>query len=127
MAWLIVAHDLWEKPERKTPRELARMYNLGTVLTLALATAVSYVVLFIGTLLAAALLTDTSVLRQTLQRPVHATDYLTLAWIISSLATVGGAIGSGLEDEQTVRAAAYGHHPEPASPSPTTGAGTRPR
>jgi hypothetical protein len=29
------------------------------------------------------------------------------------LATVGGAIGSGMEDENTVRAAAYGYHPEP--------------
>jgi hypothetical protein len=74
---------------------------------------VSYVVLFAGTALAAALLIDTSVLGQTLQRPVQATDYLTLARIISSLATVGGAIGSGLEDEETVRAAAYGYHPEP--------------
>ena len=89
------------------------MFNLGTTLTLTLASAVSYVVLFVGTALAAALLIDTSVLEQTLQRPAHATDYLTLAWIISSLATVGGAIGSGLEDEETVRAAAYGYHPEP--------------
>ena len=93
--------------------ELARMFNLGTTLTLTLATAVSYLVLFAGTALAAALLIDTSVLEQTLQRPAHTTDYLTLAWIISSLATVGGAIGSGLEDEETVRAAAYGYHPEP--------------
>ena len=69
--------------------------------------------LFAGTLLAAALLIDTSVLKQTLQRPVDFTDYLTLAWIITSLATVGGAIGSGLEDEETVRAAAYGYHPVP--------------
>jgi len=113
VAWLIVAHDLWEKPDRDTPPELARMFNLGTVLTLTLATTVSYVVLFAGTALAAALLIDSSVLQQSLQRPAHATDYLTLAWIISSLATVGGAIGSGLEDEETVRAAAYGYHPEP--------------
>src|SRR5919199_2393563 len=113
VAWLIVAHDLWEKPDRDTSVELARMFNVGTVLTLTLATAVSYVVLFVGTVLVAALLIDTSVLQQTLQRPVGLTDYLTLAWIISSLATVGGAIGSGLEDEETVRAAAYGYHPEP--------------
>jgi hypothetical protein len=113
VAWLIVAHDLWEKTDRETPAELARMFNVGTILTLTLATAVSYVVLFSGTVLAAALLINTSVLEQTLQRPVHFTDYLTLAWIISSLATVGGAIGSGLENEQTVRAAAYGYHPEP--------------
>src|SRR3954451_18451669 len=114
VAWLIVAHDLWERPDRETSAELARMFNLGTILTLALATAVSYLVLFGGTVLAAALLIDTSVLEQSLQRPVDVTDYLTLAWIISSLATVGGAIGSGLENEETVRAAAYGYHPEPA-------------
>jgi hypothetical protein len=113
VAWLIIAHDLWEKPDRHTPPELARMFNWGTTLTLTLAAALSYIVLFVGTALAAALLLDTSVLEQTLQRPAHTTDYLTLAWIISSLATVGGAIGSGLEDEETVRAAAYGYHPEP--------------
>ena len=113
VAWLIVAHDLWEKPDRETSAELARLFNLGTVLTLTLATAVSYVVLFAGTMAAAALLIDASVLEQSLQRPVGVADYLTLAWIISSLATVGGAIGSGLEDEETVRAAAYGYHPEP--------------
>jgi hypothetical protein len=113
VAWLIVAHDLWEKPDQETSAELARLFNLGTIFTLTLATAVSYVVLFAGTVLAAALLIDTSVLEQTLQRPVDFIDYLTLAWIISSLATVGGAIGSGLEDEETVRAAAYGYHPEP--------------
>ncbi|MEV1155857.1 hypothetical protein AB0J27_10670 [Micromonospora chokoriensis] len=58
-------------------------------------------------------LIDTSVLEQTLQRPVDVTDYLTLAWTTSSLAAVGGAIGSGLENEETVRVAAYGYHPQP--------------
>lgn len=105
--------NLWEKPDRETSAELARLFNWGTILTLTPATAVSYLVLFVGTALAAALLIDTSVLEQTLQRSVDFTDYLTLAWIISSLATVGGAIGSGLENEDTVRAAAFGYHPEP--------------
>ncbi|GIJ45050.1 hypothetical protein Val02_19360 [Virgisporangium aliadipatigenens] len=113
VTWLIVAHDLWEKPDRDTPAELARLFNWGTTVTLALATAVSYLLLFAGTGLAAALLIDPSVLEKVVQRPVDIADYLTLAWLISSLATVGGAIGSGLEDEETVRAAAYGHHPEP--------------
>ncbi|MEW1587289.1 hypothetical protein AB0283_17860 [Micromonospora vinacea] len=113
VVWLIVAHDLWEKPSRETPTQLARLFNLGTILTLTLATAVSYVVLFVGTVLVGALLIDPSVLEQVVQRPVGVSDYLTLAWITSSLATVGGAIGSGLENEETVRAAAYGYHPQP--------------
>jgi hypothetical protein len=113
IAWLIVAHDLWEKPGHGTPPELARLFNIGTVLTLCLATAVSYVVLFAGTATAAWLLVRPSVLEQSLQPPIGLADYLTLAWIVSSLATVGGAIGSGLENEETVRAAAYGYHPDP--------------
>ena len=113
IAWLIVAHDLWEKPGHGTPPELARLFNIGTVLTLCLATAISYVVLFAGTAAAAWFLIRPSVLENSLDRPTGLADYLTLAWIVSSLATVGGAIGSGLEDEETVRAAAYGYHPDP--------------
>ncbi|GAA0222758.1 hypothetical protein [Cryptosporangium japonicum] len=85
VTWLIVAHDLWEKPDRDTSAELARLFNQGTVLTLALATTLSYLLLFAGTVLAAALFIDTSVLEQTRQRPVDLTDYVTLAWLISSL------------------------------------------
>jgi hypothetical protein len=113
VTWLIVRHDLWEKASEHTPKELARLFNIGTVLTLALAAAVCYVVLLVGTATAAALLIDPSVLQQNIGHPVGPGDYLTLAWIISSLATVGGAVGSGLEDEDQVRAAAYGYHPEP--------------
>lgn len=112
VTWLVIVHDLWEKPSADTPRELARLFNIGTVVTLALATMLLYVVSFVGTVGAAALLIDPSVLGQSLGRPVGLAEYATLAWIISSMATVGGAIGSGLEDENTVRAAAYGYHPD---------------
>jgi hypothetical protein len=113
VGWLVFTHHLWEKPSPDTPAELARLFNLGTVITLSLAAAVSYAVLFVGTLGVAALLIDASVLEQNIGHPVGLRDYLTLAWIISSMATVGGAIGSGLEDEEDVRAAAYGYHPTP--------------
>jgi hypothetical protein len=113
IGWLVIAHDLWEKPSDDTTKELARLFNLGTLITLGLAVGVSYLVLFVGTTTAAALFIDRSILEATLRHPTGFGDYAALAWLITSLATVGGALGSGLEDEEHVRAAAYGHHPTP--------------
>jgi hypothetical protein len=44
--------------------------------------------------------------------PVDASEYLRLAWLASTLATVGGALGGVLESDETVREAAYAYRAE---------------
>jgi hypothetical protein len=47
-----------------------------------------------------------------LQRQVGYGDLLTLAWFVASAATVGGGLGSGLESDEAIRAAAYSKREE---------------
>lgn len=47
------------------------------------------------------------VLQRNIGRSVEIGEYLTLAWMLSSVAIVGGALGSDLESDEAVRSAAY--------------------
>jgi hypothetical protein len=70
---------------------------------------VAYAVLFILVFLAAWILVPGSYFQTTLKHPIGVGEFRILAWMASSLATVAGAIGSSLEDEETVRNVAYGY------------------
>ena len=109
VAWLIVDHELWERPGGRVARDRAQLFNTATVLTVALGVGCLYVALLVATLAAEWLLITGELLRQTLRHPVGWPDYVTIAWLASSIATVGGALGSGLESDKAVRAAAYGY------------------
>ena len=109
VAWLIVAHNLWERPADGAARDQTALYNAATALTLTVAVLFSYAVLFAFVLVAALIFLDSGFLQSILGHPVGFSDYVRLAWMATSLSTVAGALGSGLEDEETVREATYGY------------------
>jgi hypothetical protein len=121
VAWLIIDHELWERPGGRLARDRARLFNMATVLTVTLGVSCLYVALLATTLAAEWVLVTGELLSQNLRHPVGWPDYVTIAWLASSIATVGGALGSGLESDQAVRAAAYGYRQqERRGQAPTT-------
>ncbi|MDG4664391.1 hypothetical protein [Mycobacterium sp. 236(2023)] len=108
VGWLIVNHKLWEKPSSPTERERAALYNASTVATLTIGVVVLHATCFVLLLLTAWWTLPPQLLEQNIGHPVGLPDFLRLAWLVAAIATLGGALGSGLEDDQAVKQAAYG-------------------
>jgi hypothetical protein len=109
VAWIIGAHHLWERARDPDEREETFLYNASTVLTLSIGVLVMSAAVYVLTLLGSLFLLEPSVLGSNLGRPPVLTDHLLLAWLATGLATVAGALGSGLDSEDAVRRAAYGY------------------
>ncbi|HEU5474019.1 MAG TPA: hypothetical protein VFV67_25520 [Actinophytocola sp.] len=105
--WLMMYNHLWDRPSEAAERRKALMYNISTATTLALGVACMYAILFVLALIAAVVLIDSGYFAQTLGHPVGLGSYLNLVWLCSSVGIVAGALGSSLEDEETVRKATY--------------------
>ncbi|MEH3140460.1 MAG: hypothetical protein PGN37_09805 [Mycobacterium kyogaense] len=108
VGWLIVNHKLWERPSSPTERERAALYNASTVLTLTIGVVVLHATCFVLLLLTAWWTLPPQMLQQNLGHPVGVREFLRLAWLVAAIATLGGALGSGLEDDKAVKQAAYG-------------------
>ena len=78
------------------------------MLTVVNGVAVFFFALFALNLAAAALVIPAHHMATVLGHPVGAIDYLRISLMSSVLGTIAGAVGSGLEDDETVRRAAYG-------------------
>ena len=108
VGWLILNHGLWQRTDHPAERRQIRLYNAATVLTLTIGVLVSYLVVLAGNVMTAWFIVIPEVFAGYLRRPVEFLDYLRLAWLVASLATIGGALGSGLESSNTVRSATWG-------------------
>lgn len=101
VAWLIFYHDMWRKPS-------SPLYNAATTISLVIGVSTLWLALFVLDLVAQVFVIGTTTLAEVLRHPVGPSDYVKLALLVSSIATIGGALGSGLETRGAVRTATYG-------------------
>src|SRR4051794_26566729 len=109
IGWLIVDAHLWHRSTEvsREAKQKARLYNASTVITVGIGVLVCYGGLFVINSVWALFIINDRVFASMTGTSLQATEYLTLSWLVASVATVGGALGSGLESDDAIRAAAY--------------------
>jgi hypothetical protein len=103
----IFAHGLWERAPNRRVRQDVVLFNVATFVTVAAGILFLYVALFAVTVAITALFVAPSVLAGTLGHDATVWDFAELGWLVSSIATLGGALGAALETGTAVREAAY--------------------
>lgn len=114
VGWLVIDGELWDRPDDDSPqaRERSRLYNTSTLVTLTTGVIICYAALYVVNLLWALFVLDPAVMGGYLRMSLSYGDLFVLAWFVASAATVGGALGSGLESDEAIRAAAYSKREE---------------
>jgi hypothetical protein len=112
VATLIVGAELWEPMVNRAVRKQVILFNIVTVLTVLIGVTVLYVALYGLALGASFWFVLPQIWRDQVGHPATLRDYFELAWLISSLAMIGGALGAALESDEAVRDAAYVQHPD---------------
>ncbi|MET8772857.1 hypothetical protein [Streptomyces sp. NPDC004658] len=109
IGWLIVDAHLWHRSTDASPEERKRtaLYNASTVMTVGIGVVMCYAGLLVINLVWALFILNDKVFASMTRTPLHGAEYWTLSWFVASIATVGGALGSGLESDEAIRAAAY--------------------
>jgi uncharacterized membrane protein len=112
---LVSAHGLWERSSRPQTRERVVLFNTVTTLTIAIGVLTLYLALLAFSAIGSLSLIPQGALEDEIGRNPSAGDYLELAWLAASLATLAGALGSLIESDVAVREAAYGYRPSEGS------------
>jgi hypothetical protein len=114
VGWLVIDGKLWDRPEDNSAeaRERSRLYNTSTLLTLSVGVIICYIALYALNLVWALFVLDPAVMSRNTHTSLGYGDLFLLAWFVASVATVGGALGSSLESDEAIRAAAYSKREE---------------
>ncbi|MFF0655156.1 hypothetical protein [Micromonospora tulbaghiae] len=110
---IVIGAGLWERaPEQPRAREQVVLFNIVTLATVVIGVLALYLALLALTLAGAFLLLPEATLADALGYRPGVGAVAELAWAATSIATVGGALGAGLETDEAVREAAYGYQPD---------------
>src|ERR1700683_2764693 len=109
---IMVTTGLWERSPHPAAREQVALFNIVTAATVGFGVAALYLALFVAILAAALLLVPGNLLGLVLGHRAGVADQVSLAWLATSIATLGGALGAVLETRATVREAAYTSQPD---------------
>ena len=114
VAWLVIDGELWDRPDDDSSeaRERSRLYNTSTLVTLTAGVLICYLALYVVNLLWALFVLDPGLMGGYLNASLGYSDIFVLAWFVASAATVGGGLGTGLESDEAIRAAAYSKREE---------------
>jgi len=111
VTWIIFAHNLWEKPTKKGDVRLRKLYNYTTITTLLVIILINYVVLFCLFLSAIGIFVPPGLFEAgaELQGDPSIKHYFQLTWLVTSLGTLAGSIGTASEDEDKIRQITYSY------------------
>jgi len=114
VGWLVIDGELWDRPDDSSAeaRERSFLYNASTLATLTTGVLICYLALYVVNLVWALFVLDPLVMSGYLQASLGYGDLFVLTWLVASMATVGGALGTGLESDAAIRAAAYSKREE---------------
>ncbi|WP_181003317.1 hypothetical protein [Microbacterium sp. CJ77] len=114
IAWIVIDGKLWDRPDDDSAaaRERSRLYNTSTLLTLTVGVVICYLALYVVNLAWAMFVLDPDVMGDSFGASPGYGDLFVLTWFVASAATLGGALGTGLESDEAIRAAAYSKREE---------------
>jgi hypothetical protein len=85
----MIATGLWERSPHPEAREQVILFNIVTAATVGIGVAVLYLALFAAMLAAGLLLVPEDLLGIKLGHPAGVADQIRLAWLATSIATLG--------------------------------------
>lgn len=111
VCWLIAYHKLWERTRGLSShdRNEAVLFNVSTVLTLAIGVGCMFLTLYVANLAAAWIVLPPEVFGQYVGSDPGFVDYARVMVLVTAAGTVAGAVGSGFESEDSVRESAYSY------------------